>query len=202
MGWLFPEQCLGCGQLGAYFCPTCAATLPRTGQQGQIITALNYHDPKVKRAIWLLKYGGTYSLATTLAQLLYQQLIASNFPSTTSWLVVPIPLSQQRRKKRGYNQSEKIAQELVKINPTYFTLATGVLEKVKDTPSQVSIKNRAARLANLRDAFAVSKPEKIRGQHILIVDDVITTGATTSEIKKVLEQADAKAIIIAAIARG
>lgn len=192
-----------CGQRGDYFCPKCLATLARAHNHGDTITALNYHDERVKKAIWLLKYGGVSSLAEIFGTLIYQALIASeHITSDGTWLLLPAPLSSRRRHQRGFNQAEEIAKAIAKQAPDTFTVTAHLVTKVKNTPSQVSIKNRAARLANLKDAFVITSPEKISGCNVIVVDDVITTGATTGEIKKVAQQAGAQKIVVAAVAHG
>jgi ComF family protein len=167
-----------------------------------LITAFPYHHPTIKKAVVLLKYGGAYSLAGLLAKLLSEKLLENNVVAKNKWLLVPIPVSKQRQKKRGYNQAEKIARALAKLQPNYFTLASNLLIKIKDTPSQVSVKNRAARLQNLHGAFAVTDRKQIENQNMIIIDDVVTTGGTTNEAKRVLQQAGGGKVIVAAVAQG
>ena len=83
-----------------------------------------------------------------------------------------------------------------------FTLAENILARTRNTGSQTEIKERSKRLANMRNAFAVTDPQAVRGKQILIIDDVITTGGTIGDARRALEQAGAKIIIAGAIAHG
>ena len=116
------------------------------------------------------------------------------------WLIIPVPLSKNRLKERGYNQAELIAEyfsEKIKIQ-----ICAGALMKTKDTPAQVSVKNRKERLKNLDGAFAVKNPELVEGKNIILIDDVSTTGATLREAKKTLKLAGAKKVLALVVARG
>jgi predicted amidophosphoribosyltransferase len=117
-------------------------------------------------------------------------------------ILIPAPLSKARRRTRGYNQAEELAQQMVTFNPQQFSLETNLIKKTKDTPTQVSIKNRAERLANLKGAFivnpncAISNLKAPRdwishnsGTIFVIIDDVSTTGATIGEIRQILKKA-------------
>jgi len=110
-------------------------------------------------------------------------------------LLIPIPITKARRKERGFNQTEMLAENLMKIVPANFLLhyEPNILIKTKETEKQ-TFKNRAERLASLKDSFQVTDPEKIKDKKIILLDDVVTTGATISEVKRVLKQAHAKSI--------
>lgn len=112
-------------------------------------------------------------------------------------LLVPVPLHWGRFWQRGYNQSEIFAR--------YCAARLGVpccraLKRTRPTPHQLSL-SRRERLANLKGAFAVVDPEKIKGRNVWIVDDVLTTGATLSECSRTLLQAGAKTTRVLVIAR-
>lgn len=219
LDFIFPPTCLACKKSGSYLCTNCAKLLPVSEKSGE--TAENYsaifayQHPVVKRAIHLLKYRGGKILARDLAKLLHQHLLQNNFLSknleqnSEKFLVIPIPSSQKREKKRGYNQARELARELVKLNPEKLELAENILVKTRETVSQVKTKNREERLENLRGAFAVTKNQKsqeigkkIKNSKIILLDDVITTGATMSEARKVLLENGAKTVLSLAIARG
>ncbi len=116
-------------------------------------------------------------------------------------ILVPVPLSQRRKRKRGFNQAELLTKELALTDGgVSFKLENNVLMKSRETVHQAHAENRTERLKNIIGSFSVVNPEKIKGQNIILVDDVITTGATLSEAKKVLNEAGAKKVIAFTIA--
>jgi len=102
-----------------------------------------------------------------------------------------VPLYKLRERKRGYNQSELIARHICKREG--FKLEAGALRRIKDTASQTH-KQRDERLKNVFAAFTVAKPDAIKDQTILLIDDVITTGATLGECALMLRYYGAKRI--------
>ena len=130
-------------------------------------------------------------------------------------ILIPIPLSRRRYRERGYNQAELICKELIKldsnsnINLRYgvdekmernFSLEKNILIKIKETEHQANIKDRRDRLKNLVGSFYVKNPEVIKSKNIVLIDDVLTTGATLTEAKKILKQNGARKIIAFTIA--
>jgi ComF family protein len=105
--------------------------------------------------------------------------------------VVPVPLHWRRRLARGYNQAEQIARPLA---ARLGLPCAPLLARRRATPPQ-SLLGKADRLANLRRAFRVPRPEKVRGLRILLVDDVATTGATLDAAARALKNAGAAAVI-------
>jgi ComF family protein len=104
-------------------------------------------------------------------------------------ILIPVPLSPARYRSRGYNQAEELAKQIARLNPTQFEVRTDIIKKIKDTPTQVSIRNREARLKNLRDAFALQdfrNPTSKNNDIFVIIDDVSTTGATINEVRNLL----------------
>ena len=109
-----------------------------------------------------------------MGRLMAEELKATSFFDGID-LIVPIPLSRKKKRQRGYNQSDWIAwgiSEAIGI-PTDTTSVV----RTKSNPSQTTLDHRQRR-ENVRDIFAVRHPESLEGRHILLVDDVITTGAT------------------------
>lgn len=201
---LFPLRCITCGKEGAGFCLACREKIPLLGNfdHAGIFSLWEYGNMNVRNALLALKYKNKRRIAVDIADSLYDTLFehlaeksAFDDPlSVDTYTVIPIPLSKQRFEKRGYNQSELLAKELCRKNPLSFILETTVLYKIKDTESQVSVRDREKRLKNIRGSFAIKNPEKIRGRTVLLVDDIITTGATIEEARRVLKKAGARIV--------
>jgi ComF family protein len=116
--------------------------------------------------------------------------------------VVPVPLHARKLRQRGFNQTELIVREALKIGGGNgrLVLCSGVLERRRETQSQIGL-TRHQRRENIRGAFAVAKPEQIVSREVLLVDDVFTTGTTVSECARVLLRAGASKIYVATVAR-
>ena len=119
-------------------------------------------------------------------------------------ILIPIPLASKRKKERGFNQAELLCQKLVNIDKNNnFILEKNVLIKTKDQEHQARLKDRRDRLANIIGSFSIKNPkemQKIKNRNIILIDDVITTGATLSEARKTLKQFGAKKVIAFTIA--
>ena len=210
LNWLFPERCAGCYRLGNPLCQTCAALIPppRDLENPGQLAALPYEHPWVKKLIWRLKYYRGRHLAFRLAEIINEKLleelsdVASFAVGDEKWLVVAVPSSATRRRTRGYNQAEMIAKNLARQNNNFFEHKTDLVIKIKDTLPQAKILNRQARLNNVKGSFQITKPQAIYGRRVIVVDDVITTGATVNEIKKVLKEAGARVVLGIAVAHG
>lgn len=216
LGLLFPQKCVGCGAKNEIFCKKCLESLPplevpenrpqdfRGRSSAWVFAATSYKNEVVKKAIRLLKYHGIKTMAEPLASLTFERLKETRFPlgnrvSKSDYLIIPIPLSRKRLRQRGYNQSELIGRFL--SDKLSVRMKTDVLYKIKETVSQVEIKDREKRLENLRGAFKVKNPELIKNKTVILVDDITTTGATLNEAKRVLTQAGAEKVIGLVVAR-
>lgn len=216
LNFFFPRACAGCGQTAeeASFCPSCRNAARKAEAPLPLADAFavwSYRDPRVRRAVWRLKYRGDTSIAKIFAEELYDKILEelaerelfSGKLSRKNYLVIPIPLSPKRQRERGFNQSALIARELLKLlqksGGETFALAGAVLAKERNTPHQTALK-RKDRLANLAGAFAVQNPDAVRGCRAILIDDVITTGATLSEARRALLAAGAERVYAAAVA--
>jgi len=148
------------------------------------------YDGALRTSIHLLKFHGVKRLARPLGILL-SALDLGNYDA-----LVPVPLHTNKLRQREFNQTALLCRHLSKILKIPVLLDS--LIKVKDTKLQTEV-GRAGRLRNLKGAFAVSK--EIGGKRLLLVDDVITTGATATECSSVLKKAGAKEIDVVALAR-
>lgn len=149
-----------------------------------------YSDKTVKNLIHKLKYNRAKKIAIILGSELnsYFSKFAAKIPE--NFIIVPIPLYKNKRRERGFNQSELIAGCLSKnfgaINPL-------VLKKIKSTPDQTELSG-AERRVNVKGSFWVSQEEQIKNKNILIVDDVKTTGSTIEAAAEALKKSGAKKI--------
>ncbi len=207
---IFPPRCLNCQAPETYLCANCASTIP-LADNSELINSLalfNYSDKRVKKLIWLLKYRGAHSIAPTGAKLLYEMLLEQlsdwqmfDGGDQNPWLLIAIPLDARRQKERGFNQSGKLAQALRDCNPKLFDYQALALTRIKSVPSQVSVATRAKRLKNLQGVFRAD-PATVRGRRVIVIDDVITTGATMTEARRALKKAGARSVLGLAIAHG
>ncbi|TSD02053.1 MAG: phosphoribosyltransferase [Parcubacteria group bacterium Athens0714_24] len=196
MGFFFPQKCIGCGNKNDILCRKCIDKIdkPTFLELNNVFAASDYNDILVKKAIWLLKYRGIRETAEPLAELIKIRLLEKIKDKETAF--IPIPLSAKRMKERCFNQTELIAKHISD------NVITNVLYKMKETPSQVALKDRRKRLQNIKGSFGVKNAELIINKNIILIDDVSTTGATMAEAKKILKNAGAKNVIGLVVARG
>jgi ComF family protein len=195
LDWLLPPRCGGCGALGAWLCRGCDARIRRLEEPlcrrcgrevespgtpcscsrrlrrlARLRAAAAYEGP-LEAAVHRFKYRGWSSLARPLAGLLTARLAVDGLPAA---LVQPVPLHPNRQRRRGYNQSELLAAEV--RTRLRLPRPRGRLVRIRDTPPQVGL-DRVRRRANMDAAFAWDGPPGC-GAPVLLVDDVVTTGAT------------------------
>jgi len=215
---LFPRLCNACfGYLvqgERNICTNCLHDLPYTDYHlhnenraakqfwGRLpckaVTAMLYFrkGSRVQRLLHRLKYSGQIDLGLELGQLLGERLRAGGRYAEIE-LVLAVPLHPKRERMRGYNQSVCIADGVAAC--LNVPVLTGVLCKHRATSSQTR-KGRFSRYENLKDVFEVRDTGAIRGKQILLIDDVITTGATIEACGQVLYDAGIESLSIAAIA--
>jgi len=192
----FPKLCVGCKNVLVHqehiVCVTCLHNLPLTNlhhNDSKVIsnvfygtavlehaTALFYFPKKgtVRQLIHQLKYKNQHEISTYLGKWLGVELKESSYYNSVD-VIVPVPLHKNRMKTRGYNQVEGFGKELaLNLNAQY---NDSTLVKIKNTSTQ-TVKDRLTRWKNVETIFEVSELNKLQGKHILLVDDVITTGAT------------------------
>ena len=203
---LFPENCRGCGKAETLLCEDCIAMVPENHENPykEIWSVFPYENVLIRHAIQDLKFRNLKGFAAPLGGAVYEYLVdllanenlfQGNCGKVT-WLIVPVPLSKERLKTRGYNQAELIGQIIIsKAKSDIFVLDTTVLYKRHDTASQVEIKDRKRRLENLKGLFAVRNAQLIHKANIIVLDDVVTTGATMREAIKTLRSAGARKVI-------
>lgn len=171
-------------------------------------TAYGSYESGLRELIHLLKYDRVRPAANVLGRMLADAItdLEPLFQASTV-LVIPVPLHVKKLHKRQFNQSELIARAALKLKRaenrlerSRFELSAGVLERCRETQSQIGL-SRHQRRENMRGAFAVAKKGEIAGREILLVDDVLTTGTTVSECARVLRRAGASKVYVATVAR-
>lgn len=198
----FPPRCVFCDALRTSgtdaVCPDCTARstwlrhpvltdyFPQPAW-GQIMALCRFSGP-VTEAIHRLKYQERRDMAPELARLLAPLVRAASY----DW-IIPVPLADARLRERGYNQSQLLAATLARSLHIPFAIAG--LARVRATASQVGLPART-RVKNLRGAFAVRGPAGVRFRQarILVIDDVLTTGATMHECARALRRAGAQRV--------
>jgi ComF family protein len=179
----------------------CALPLPEPGLCGQCLrskahfdaafAAFEYRFP-VDRLVQRFKYAGDLTIGRWLSLELGRRVAHEPRPD----LLVPMPLTAARLRERGFNQAAQIAR--VVSRSVGVPVALRVVERVRDAPSQSGL-GRSARRANLRGAFRCRA--SLRGRHVALIDDVITTGASADAVGAVLKRAGASRVDVWALAR-
>lgn len=160
----------------------------------------HYRDKLARKAIWEIKYRGNREILRKFSRVLYEFILEElademSFNNFRNPLIVPIPASKSGIRERGFNQCELIVKELARLDENRnFVLELSAIQKIKETPHQSKLKNRAKRLKNLDGCFSANA-EKVQNRCIILIDDVITTGATMNEVSKTLRKAGAKKVI-------
>lgn len=198
---LFPPRCAFCGKVGVRgVCPVCAAALPRrerllqTGAAfGKCAVPLRY-EGIAREALLRFKFRGARSAAEGFGTLLAQcvaEVLPGEFDCVT-W----VPVSERRRRSRGYDQSYLLARETARL---WETEPLRLLEKRRHTPPQSGL-GAEERRANILGAYAAVNTDAIRGARVLLIDDILTTGATLGECVRVLRGAGAAGTVCACLA--
>lgn len=151
---------------------------------------------EIQHLIHSLKYNKQFRIGIYLGEIIANQ-INQKFIDWNIELIIPIPLHQLKKAERGYNQSEFIAKGL--SERTKIPYSRKVIHRKKFTETQTHL-SALERQQNVKDAFKVVNKKLIEGKNILLVDDVITTGATISECAKVLLREGAKNIFATSVA--
>ena len=217
---VLPGLCEGCRRpliaRERVLCLPCCAALPQTGADfhhsgdnevaqrlaGRIpfqnASAYGYFKAGglMQHLLHRLKYQGRKEVGIFLGMQAAYAIAATQL-STGPDLIVPVPLHPRKERQRGFNQSAVIAEGLSEILQK--PLNTNVLLRKKNTDSQTT-KSRDERVLNMREAFCVSHAAKIAGRHVLLIDDVLTTGATLEAAAGALLRAEGVRISVLVIA--
>lgn len=214
----FPRQCAVCGvtlQEGEEgICIGCNIDMPRTNYH-------TYKDNHAERMFWgrmplvratsfffyhkgsdfrrilhQLKYGGRKDLGTIMGRLMAAELLAAGFFRDVD-VIIPIPLHPRKQKLRGYNQSECIARGVASVTGIPID-ATSVLRK-RHTETQTR-KSAFERWENVDGIFLLHRPERFAGKHVLLIDDVLTTGATVTACADAFKEVEGVRISVLTLA--
>jgi ComF family protein len=225
--WLYPPRCLLCGHpgqkqgaaavdlchhcqsqlpLNQHVCCCCALPLPKEISSGAVcgrcqkkppafdasISLFRYEQP----AVWLvqqLKFNDRLAHAKLLGDMLTNKIHSLD---ERPQCIIPVPLFKQRLRQRGFNQSVELAKPVAKRFGIPLELA--FVKRVRSTESQTGFDAKQRR-KNIKGAFSVVKP--IPYNHVVILDDVVTTGSTVDELARVLKKAGVKRVDVWSIAR-
>lgn len=231
LDFLFPAYCVACGTIGSWFCAPCLEAVPlhdpaclichARNAAGTLCNSCIRHAPNLTRAVWAtsydyapiheaivqFKYSGNRSLASPLASCIVssikKRLQVKSMVIPQDAALLALPLHPQKRRERGFNQSELLAR-VVADELLLPLLPTFVLQRIRRTPPQAQVRTREERLKNVRGAFAVPKEHYplTAGKTILLVDDITTTGSTLNDAARALKEVGAKTVWGVVVARG
>jgi ComF family protein len=215
---LYPQVCAACGTLllkeEATVCLSCRILLPKTGYEmddnnpvsrvfwGRIpfnaVSACFFFSKqgKIQHLIHELKYKKNTDAGLFLGNEIAKELIQSPLYQNIDF-IVPVPLHPKKIRIRGYNQSEIIGRGMIEI--VQCKLSTSNLARAVASTTQTK-KSRFARWENVKDIFVLNRPEEFAGKHILLIDDVITTGSTIEACGRMLMQSQGIKVSVAAAA--
>lgn len=204
---LLNNECFFCGKITwqGKICLECK----KESYLDRVISATNYGSPLIRELIKAFKYHFVKELAISLSQLIIKTIeanwsldIACPPARQGFWdfLIVPVPLCKAKLRSRGFNQAELLTKEI----SNYFNIPTetNIIKRKFPGMPQANIKDTEKRKKNIKRAFEISEPEKIRDKIIILTDDVITTGATLIEVAKILKQNSAKEVWAITVAKG
>jgi ComF family protein len=211
IGLLAPPQCINCGEEGCALCAQCAeqkvqpfgercwrcnklspnsktcASCTHTGAPAHV-WIVSDHDGLTRDLLSLYKFGHQRAAAEPIAKLMADTFLRSN-DLTANYITVPIPTATSRIRERGFGHTELLAK---KVSHQLKAEYANCLRRLDQTRQLGSV--REVRLKQLSSSFAIKSPGRIRGQNILLIDDVVTTGGTICAATKTLRAAGATRI--------
>lgn len=215
---LYPDNCINCLDTlvtnEQFLCTSCMLDLPQTNYHLDADNPLYQkfaHNPSVidayaflyfqqkgvaQKILHELKYKSRSNVGTYFGSMLGAELLRAEL---TYDIIVPVPIHWRKKKKRGYNQSDFIAKGIANVLDV--PVDEEVLTKVTHTQTQTS-KTKLERWKNVEDSFRIVKPTALYKKKVLLVDDVITTGATLSALCDQMVKCDVESITLGALATG
>ena len=199
LDFFFPRRCPFCGRMAGLLCETCRDDLPwcrklRTGAFGECAAPL-YYEGRVRDALLAFKFRGKIEHLNCFGALMAEtaaSAYADRFDAIT-W----VPVSKKRLKKRGFDQAKMLCASLC---VDWHTTPQETLRKVTDNPPQSGLEDAPARRANVLGVYEPVDAANIAGKRLLLVDDILTTGATLGECTRVLKAAGAADVVCLTLA--
>ena len=202
----YPSRCAFCRKLlsgGAGICPDCEKKLPYTGTNNakqhfenvECCVSPLYYEGRVRDAILRYKFSDAAVYSRIFGEIMAKCI---DEMSISCDIITWIPLSRKRLRERGYDQAKLLAERVSE--------QTGIpcectLRKIKNTPAQSGITDRAQRRKNVSGVYTAVNEEIFREKRVLLVDDIVTTSSTLSEAASVLKKAGAAEVIALTVAR-
>ena len=230
LDFLYPRNCIYCGisspetfrficwdcwsdatRVVAPFCELCGDPVAGAVDHDFICYACSSEPPSFDRARSAARYEG--AVGEALRQLKYEKgfwmgpdmakvmknCLIAEYSVEEFDLVVPVPLHHVRRRDRGYNQSAVLAKELAEL--LGYRMDSGVVRRIRGTMTQTNL-TATQRLSNVKNAFESRNEKRLAGKRVLLVDDVMTTGATVNACAKALKKGGASSVYVLTVARG
>ncbi len=224
---IFPKRCVGCGRIGNYFCQNCQCAIRlifhseticpvcerpavagfthpmcRTGYTIDGFTSFFHYDGTIKKAVKALKYRLVSDVAAEFVSLIPETSFLNSFHHKLLHpIFLPIPLHKMRMHQRGFNQAEILGGFI--SHRLQIPMYTDILLRTRETKPQVEMKNKEDRLKNMHGVFGLNPKTQhvLRNKHVILFDDVFTTGATMRSAASVLKHAGANRVWAVTMAR-
>lgn len=202
---LFPEKCILCGRVlrpgETDFCGECRASIPEFDERRRVtgmdsVSVVWFYEGKVRDSLIRFKFHHKPGYAAGFGRMMAMK-IARRMPNVD--FIAWVPVSGKRRWERGYDQGQLLAQT---VSRELGLEAKPVLKKIRDNPAQSGLESAEERFSNVKDAYEVTDPDAVMGKRILLIDDILTTGATSSECARMLRSAGAVSIHLLVAASG
>ena len=195
---IFPKKCVGCRAPDFWICESCLNKIPKSKEAvfPWATSVFKYQNPLVRKIVWLIKFNRKHSVLRDIEKTMkesFENFLKNNSLEDKKIILVPIPITKQSKTKRGYNQSTLICRVLAKENKN-IEINESILAKSFNHAPQNKIKDRNKRMKNIKNSFKVVSGNYLRDEIIVLIDDVVTTGATIQEAKKTLKNSGFKKI--------
>ena len=207
LDYFFPPICGMCGEINEnYICNNCYENIKKIKK----CVINEYNNRNFSKHLYIFKYEGIIRnkiieykfedkgyLYKMFAKIILSDKKTCNFIKKYD-VIIPVPISKKRKKKRGYNQSELVANELAqKLNQDIWT---DIIIKKKDNQPQSEL-NKLERIKNVEDIYEINKPIEVKNKKVLLLDDIYTTGSTVNEIARKLKQNQTQEIGVITLAK-